>query len=204
MNEIYTISMLVSIAVFILVTHITPGPTNIILLSSVLNFGYKKSIPFMLGCIVSYPLMMILTGFGIGIFLIEYPNIMLGMKIVGVIYLCWMAWKIAQDNNSYESDDTIQLKPFKFVHAFIYTIFNPKAWVIYTTALSLFVTSSEYSFYQIGVIVVFILISMIITVYTWTFGGIILKKFIKNKKLIKRVNLSMSFLLIASIIPIII
>lgn len=52
MNEIYTLPLLISIATFILTTHITPGPTNIILLSSVLNFGYKKTLPFIIANII--------------------------------------------------------------------------------------------------------------------------------------------------------
>ena len=75
MTDIYTISMIITIAVFTLTTHITPGPTNIILLSSVLNFGYKRSLPFMLANIISYPIMMIFTGFGFAMILIQYPQL---------------------------------------------------------------------------------------------------------------------------------
>lgn len=127
---------------------------------------------------------------------------MLAMKIFGIIYLSWMAWRIATDNNTYDADDVLK-KPFSFLHAFIYTILNPKAWIVYTSILSIFVTSVEESIYQISIIVLFILISMIITVYIWALGGVILKKFIKNKKFIKSLNLSMAVLLLLSIVPII-
>lgn len=203
MNDIYTISMIISISIFILTTHISPGPTNIILLTSAVNFGYKRSIPFMFGCIISYPLMMILTGLGIGVFLIKYTLLMQILKIIGVVYLLWMAWKILNDNNSYNTEEK-QNKPFTFLQAFTYTILNPKAWVVYTTAISIFVTSQENSLLQISVIVFITLIAMIITVYTWLFGGIVLKKFLKNKQSIKRINITMAILLLASIIPILI
>ncbi len=202
MFELYSIPVLISMVAFILTTHITPGPTNIMLLSSALNFGYKKSIPFMIGCVISYPLMMILTGFGVSVFLIKYPTVMLVMKFFGIVYLSWMAWRIATDNSTYDSDNVIK-KPFSFIDAFIYTILNPKAWIVYTSILSIFVTSVEESMYQIGIIVLIILISMIITVYVWALGGVILKKFIKNKKFIKSLNLSMAILLIFSIVQMI-
>lgn len=204
MSDIYTISMIITISIFILTTHISPGPTNIILLSSVLNFGYKKSMPFMFGCIISYPLLMILTGLGIGIFLIKYPLLMDILKITGITYLCWMAWKILKDNNSYDINENKQTQPFTFLQAFTYTILNPKAWIVYTSAISIFVTSQENSIWQISIIVFITLIAMIITVYTWLFGGIILKRVIKNKKIIKRINIIMAILLLASIIPILI
>lgn len=204
MSDIYTISMIITISIFILTTHISPGPTNIILLSSVLNFGYKKSMPFMFGCIISYPLLMILTGLGIGIFLIKYPLLMDILKIIGITYLCLMAWKILKDNNSYDINENKQTQPFTFLQAFTYTILNPKAWIVYTSAISIFVTSQENSIWQISIIVFITLIAMIITVYTWLFGGIILKRVIKNKKIIKRINIIMAILLLASIIPILI
>ncbi|WP_228146259.1 LysE family translocator [Poseidonibacter lekithochrous] len=196
--------MIISISVFILTTHISPGPTNIILLSSVLNFGYKKSMPFMFGCIISYPLLMIFTGMGIGLFLIQYPSLMQILKVIGIIYLSWMAYKILKDNSSYDTNNNVQNKPFTFLQAFSYTILNPKAWVVYTSAVSIFVTSQEESFWQISIIVFITLIAMIITVYTWLFGGIVLKKFIKDEKFIKKINTVMAILLLASIVPIII
>lgn len=204
MNEIYTLSMIISITTFILATHITPGPTNIILLSSVLNFGYKKSFPYMFANIISYPLLMIFTGIGIGMFLIQNPNIMFALKIIGIGYLSWMAWKIFNDSSSYETNHYKQPKPFTFLQGLIYPWLNPKAWIIYTSTVSIFVTSSDKSSLQITFIVLIILIAMIITVYTWAVSGIVLKKLMKEKKFVKKLNKIMAILLIASIIPIII
>jgi threonine/homoserine/homoserine lactone efflux protein len=202
MSDIYTISMILSIATFVLTTHITPGPTNIILLSSVLNFGYKKSLPFMIANIISYPMMMVFTGLGIGMFLIQHPTIMSLLKVVGVTYLCWMAWKIANDTSSYETKNT-QNKPLTFWQGFVFPWINPKAWIVYSSTLSLFITSSEESFSQISVIVLFIFTAMIITTYAWSFGGIILKKLMKNEQFIKKLNLGMAILLVVSILPIV-
>lgn len=202
MNEIYTLPLLISIATFILTTHITPGPTNIILLSSVLNFGYKKTLPFMIANIISYPIMMSVTAFGFGIFLIQHPTFMLILKIIGIIYLCYMAWKIASNTSSYESEKDIKSKPFTFIQGLVYPFLNPKAWIVYTSIISIYVTSIDNSSFQIGIIVLFIFISMIITTYLWSFGGIALKKLLKNDKFLKKLNICMAILLLLSILPI--
>ncbi len=202
MNDIYTLSILISIATFILTTHITPGPTNIILLSSVLNFGYKKSLPFMLANIISYPVLMGFTALGIGMFLIEHPTLMSLLKTVGVIYLTYMAYKIATSTHSYNTSETQTNKPFTFWQGLIYPWLNPKAWIVYTSTISIYVSSSHNSLSQIGVIVFCIFIAMIITTYAWSFGGVLLKKLIKEESFIKRLNIAMASLLIASIIPI--
>lgn len=204
MNDIYTISMITSITVFILSTYISPGPTNVVLLSSVLTFGYKRSLSYMIGNIISYPLMMLLTGLGVGLFLIQHPMIMSILKVVGIIYLCYMAWKIASDTSELDSKDYTNNKPFTFWQAFIYPWLNPKAWVVNTSAISIFVTSVDQSFMQISIISIIVFITMIITVYTWAFGAMILKKFMKNKKFISIFNKSMALLLIVSVIPVII
>ena len=202
MNDIYNMSMIVSITSFILITHITPGPTNVILLSSVINYGYKKSFPFMFANIISYPLLMIFTAFGIGVFLIEHDNIMFILKAVGLLYLCYMAWKIFNDTSSFENNSSITTKPFSFWQGLIYPWINPKAWIVYSSIITVFVTSVEKSSQQISFIIFLIFISMIITVSIWSFGGILLKRFLKNKKVLKRVNQIMAILLVCSIIPI--
>lgn len=204
MNDIYTLSMIISIATFILATHITPGPTNIVLLSSVMTYGYKKSFPYMLANIISYPIMMILVGFGTGVYLIKYPLIMDILKVTGVIYLIWMAYKIATNNSISKIDTIAKTKPFTFLQSLIQPWLNPKAWIIYTSAVSLFVTSKDESYLQISIIVLLIFISMLITVYTWSVGGVILKRFFKEEKMIIRVNRIMAILLLGSIAPIII
>ncbi|KAB7884559.1 LysE family translocator [Poseidonibacter ostreae] len=204
MTDIYTISMIITIAVFTLTTHITPGPTNIILLSSVLNFGYKRSLPFMIGNIISYPIMMIFTGFGFGLLLTQHPTMMSILKVFGMAYLCFMAWKIFKDTHTYDTKKAVEKEPFTFWQSLIYPWLNPKAWIVYSSTISVFITSSENSFIQMSIIVFFIFISMVITVYAWAFGGVILKKFMKNEKFIKRINQTMAILLVASIIPILI
>ncbi len=203
MSDIYSISIFISIATFILTTHITPGPTNIILLSSVLNFGYKKSLPFMIANIISYPIMMGFTALGIGMFLIEHPTIMSLLKTTGILYLAYMAYKIATSNSSYNEKSTIKTKPFTFWQGLIYPWINPKAWIVYTSTISIYVTSSQKSLLQISIIIFSVFIAMIITTYTWSFGGVLLKKLISNKQFIKRLNLSIAVLLVASIVPII-
>ena len=202
MSDVYTLSILVSIAVFTLSTHITPGPTNIILLSSVLNFGYKKSLPFMLANIISYPMLMGFITLDIGMFLIQYPIAMSSLKFIGVIYLCYMAYKIATISQTYESKEDI--KPFTLWQGIVYPWLNPKAWIVYTSTISIYITSSDKSSLQLAIIVLFIFVSMIITTYAWTFGGVILKNTINDSKFIKKVNITLAILLLSSMIPIVV
>ena len=202
MYDVYTISILISIATFILTTHITPGPTNIILLSSVLNFGYKRSLPFMIANIISYPVLMSFTALGIGMFILKHPMIMLILKIVGIIYLCYMAWKIATSTSSYNTDNTIPNKPFTFLQGLIYPWLNPKAWVIAAGAISAYTNAQTSIYPQIFLIAFIFFLVAFPSVFIWLIFGNKLKKVLKNDSLQKKFNYSMAFLLMLSVLPI--
>lgn len=204
MSEIYTFTAIISLATFILTTHITPGPTNVILLSSVITFGYKKTLPFMIANVISYMTMVIFVGLGVGIFLMEYQTIANILKVVGLVYICWMAYKIANATSAPDSKDLVQSKPFTFWQSFIYPWLNPKAWIVYSSMISIFVTSSQKSFEQMSVIVLFIFIALLINTYLWAMGGVVLKRFLKDIKTLKRFNQGMAILLVVSILPILI
>lgn len=202
MSDVYTFSVMLSLATFVFSTYVTPGPTNIIMLSSVLNFGYRKNIPFMLANIVSYPIMMLVVGLGLGLFLTQYDTAMSVLKVAGVSYICFMAYKIAKDSTVYDSDAK-ETKPFGFWQGFVYPWLNPKAWIVNTSMISIFVTSAEKSSQQIGVIVFFVLLATILSVFLWSFGGLMLKRFMTSKLFIQRLNRAMAFLLVASVVPIV-
>ena len=117
MEEFYTVAMIISIATFTLSTVTSPGPNNIMLLSSGLTFGYKKTIPHMTGIIIGFPLMVVLVGLGLGVVFERFPLILSVLKIVGILYLFWMAYKIANNSSSYDVQTSEDSKPFTFLQA---------------------------------------------------------------------------------------
>lgn len=203
MEEFYTVAMIISIATFTISTVTTPGPNNIMLLSSGLTFGYKKTIPHMSGIIVGFPFMVVLVGLGMGVIFEKFPIILSVLKIVGILYLFWMAYKIANNTSSYEVEEGKKSEPFTFFQAAIFQWVNPKAWIMAITAISIFVTANESSYLQVFTIAFIYFLSSIISTNSWAFGGVVLKKFIKNESSVKKLNIIMAVLLVASVLPII-
>lgn len=203
MEEFYTVAMIISIATFTISTVTTPGPNNIMLLSSGLTFGYKKTIPHMSGIIVGFPFMVVLVGLGMGVIFEKFPVILSILKIVGILYLFWMAFKIANNTSAYEVNKGQKSEPFTFFQAAIFQWVNPKAWIMAITAISIFVTANENSYLQVITIAFIYFLSSIISANSWAFGGVVLKKFIKNESSVKKLNIIMAILLIASVLPII-
>jgi len=204
MEEFYTVTMLISIGTFTLSTVMTPGPNNIMLLSSGLTFGYKRTIPHSLGVMFGFSFMVVLVGLGMGVLFEKFPFIFTVLKIVGIIYLFWMAWKIASNDGSYEVEEGNGgngKSPFTFLQAAAFQWVNPKAWIMAVTSISVFVTSNEDSFFQVLTIAFIYLLSGVISTNSWALGGVILKKIIKDKKSVKIFNITMAILLIASVVP---
>ncbi len=203
MQEFYTIAMILSIATFTLSTSISPGPNNIMLLSSGLTFGYKRTIPHMAGVFLGFPLMVLIVGLGMGALFEKFPIVLTILKGVGILYLFWMAYKIANNSSSYDVEENTESKPFSFMQAAMFQWVNPKAWIMAITSISIFVTSNENGLFQIIIISLIYFLSGCVSCNTWAFGGTVLKKFIKSEKSVQRLNIAMAILLVASVIPII-
>jgi len=201
MFEIYTFTFVLSIVSFTLATVLTPGPNNIMMLSSGLNFGYKRTLPHMMGVAFGFAFMVVCVGMGINIIFEAYPFVYDIMKVVGFIYILWMAWQIA--NSSVDIKEDKNNKPFTFIQIVLFQWINPKAWIMAITAISSFTVANHDMFTQVLVIAFIYLLSGFISTNTWTLGGVFLKKLLKNKKAVKIFNISMALLLVASIVPVI-
>lgn len=201
MQEFYTLTMLLSIATFTITSAITPGPNNIMLLSSGLTFGYKRSIPHMSGIIVGFPLMVMLIGLGMGYIFEKFPSLLMLLKYVGAAYLIWMAYKIANNHSAYEVDESKQSQPFTFLQGAMFQWVNPKAWIMAMTAMSIFITNDENNILQVFIISTIFFLSAILSSSSWTVGGVFLKKFIKDAKAVRILNTILALLLLSSILP---
>lgn len=201
MEEFYSLTMIVSIGVFTLSTAISPGPNNIMLLSSGLTFGFRKTVPHILGIIIGFPFMVFLVGIGLGSIFEKFPIILSVLKVVGIIYLFSMAYKIANNRSSIEVQK--KSRPFTFLQSASFQWVNPKAWIMGITAISVFVTSQEDSLTQVLIISLIYMISGVFSSSTWAVGGVVLNRFITNKKMVGKLNIVMAILIISSVIPII-
>lgn len=202
MNESYALTLLLSISTFALSTTLTPGPNNVMLLSSGLTFGYKRTIPHIIGIVVGFPFMILLVGLGLGIIFEKFPYILKILKIVGMLYLFWMAFKIANNHSTFDIKEDKDSKPFNFLQAASFQWVNPKAWVMSMTAISIFVTSKEEPIEQVIIISAIFMISAIFSCNLWTLGGLALKTIIKEDSSVIWFNRIMAILLVASVIPV--
>lgn len=193
--------LLFALLVFAGSTTITPGPNNIMMLASGVNFGVRKSLPHYLGICFGFPIMVMLVGCGLGFVFAQYPLIHQVINVIGIGYLLYLAWCIA--DSAPQALDAKHAKPFSFWQAFAFQWVNPKAWIMATGAVAAYTTAGDSVYAQVLLIAgVFFLVSFP-CIGAWLCFGVGLKRFLKDPLHHKVFNITMAFLLLASVVPIV-
>jgi len=174
----------------------TPGPNNAVASYSGFNFGIKKTIPLIMGVWLGYTVLVILINFVLISTFIKYPLIQEVIRILGTLFLLYLAYKISFSETSKEGK---KINPVKFIDTFTFQFLNPKGVMAAITLISKFVLENDYLNSSLTVIVVCSLTALT-SITAWAFLGKFLRNFATNNNFIKRFNYAMSLLLIVCII----
>jgi len=174
----------------------TPGPNNAVASYSAFNFGFKKTIPLIMGVGLGYTILVILINFVLISIFKTYPIIQEIIRILGTVFLVYLAYKIATSNTSSDEKKT---NPVTFYDTFVFQFINPKGVMAATTLISKFVDQDNYISTSVMVIIVCSLTAFS-SITAWTLLGKFLRKFATNNSFIKRFNYVMSVLILVCII----
>ena len=190
-------SQLIPLILFGIAAGFSPGPNNIVTSHSAYNFGIKKTIPTMLGVVSGWTLLSILLLLGSGVVFTKFEYLQIVIKILGSIYLFYLAYKISFTVT--KSGKKVS-KPVMFINTFFFQFVNPKSIIAGSTAVSLFVDVQN-SYFRDSIIFVIIMFLLAIgSQITWCFMGSYLRKFATSEKFMSNFNYTMSFLLIVCVI----
>lgn len=131
---------LTALALYAFVMSITPGPNNLMLTTSGLVFGLKRTWPHLLGIPVGVALQLAAVGAGLGAVFAVEPAIQVALKLAGTVYLTWLAYKLWRAAEMREADIA---KPITFLQAAAFQFANPKAWLIAVTVIAAFVAPGD-------------------------------------------------------------
>ncbi|MBB5210705.1 LysE family translocator [Microbulbifer hydrolyticus] len=190
--------ILLSIALFVFSTSITPGPNNLMIMASGLNHGVGRSLPHLLGICVGFPAMILAIGFGMGALFRQFPFLHEVVRWAGITYLLYLAWKIARTRQVGAAG---RAHPFSFLQAVAFQWVNPKGWIMAVGALAAFTTPDGETWMEAGrIALAFILIGgPCITI--WMMFGVGLKRLLTQPVHLRIFNVTMGLLLAASVIP---
>lgn len=189
-----------SVVIFAISASITPGPNTIMAMVSGLNFGTVKSLPLLFGISVGFSIMLFVVGMGFGEVFMLYPKITIYMKIAGIIYLLYLAYLIANSGDIKQGEN--HSKPLGFRKGLLFQWVNGKAWVVCISAVSAFTTPGElYLSQTLTLTSAFLLVGPPCVAF-WVCSGAFLKQYLNDSKYVKRFNVGMALLLVASVIPV--
>ncbi|MHA6267408.1 LysE family translocator [Aliiroseovarius sp. CAU 1755] len=194
-----SIELLSAFVAFAFVSSITPGPNNLMLMASGANFGFRRSIPHMLGIGIGFTFMIVLVGVGLMTLFDLYPVSYTILKTGSVVYLLWLAWKIA--NAAQPGTGKAGGTPMTFLQAAAFQWVNPKAWAMALTAISVYAPTRGIS----AVILVALIFGIVNlpSVSVWTMLGQKIRVILTNPVRLRTFNVTMALLLVATLFPVI-
>lgn len=193
-----TVATLLALVSYAFASSITPGPNNMMLFSSGVNFGFYRSIPHMLGISVGFFVLLVAVGLGLGALLMTFPSMFVVLKFAGGAYLLFIAWKIA--NTHTLSDVKTNAKPMTFLGAAAFQWVNPKAWIMAITSM---VTYTNPDAFYASVLVVGLVFAVVNcpSIACWAGFGSALRGWLAVPPRLKWFNITMAILLVLSLWP---
>ena len=187
-----------ALVLFAFTTSITPGPNNMMLFASGVNFGFTRTVPHMLGIGAGFLSLLIAVGLGLGALLQTLPAVYTALKFAGGAYLVWIAWKIGTSRSL--SDGKAGAGPMTFLGAAAFQWVNPKAWVMAVTAMATY-TDPDYYLRTVLLVGIAFAAVNVPSVSTWAGFGSALREWLSVPARLKWFNITMAVLLVASLWP---
>lgn len=193
-----------TLVVFAVTSFFTPGPNNVMLLTSGVNHGFRRTVPHMAGVTIGYAVMTVLVAVGLGSLFHAHPRIHDVVEVVGVAYLLYLAHRIATapvDHGIDAGGAATAAKPFSFLQGAAFQWVNAKGWVMVVSVVSIWVPEGEGAVFWIALIFVVFLLTGLGSTVTWTALGAGIARFMRAPWRLRAFNLTMAGLLVASLWP---
>ena len=195
-----TPELIAGLSLFALATSLTPGPNNMMLLASGANFGFRRSVPHLLGVALGFVVLVVVVGLGLGAIFTAWPALHAALQVLGGLYLLYLAWKIGA-SYGIGGGGTGPARPLTFLQAAAFQWVNPKGWAM---ALGATATYAPREHYVANILVVGLVFGCINlpSVGCWTTLGTVMRRFLDRPGVLRAFNLTMAALLVASLYPV--
>ncbi len=203
-----------SLFLYMMASSLSPGPNNMMLMASGANFGFRRTLPHILGIMFGFAILLLSVGFGLLKIFDAYPLLYDILKYTGIVYLLYLAYKIATTTTNLEKTSPQQTKkniktsksgarPLRFFQAAAFQFINPKGVMM---AIGFFATYlPPHYIWQVVIFVIFI--DALVTVLhcsLWVVMGASLSRFLRHGQRQKYFNWAMAILLVSSLVPVLI
>ena len=165
--------------VFSVAIQFTPGPNNIMLAYSGMNFGIRAGLPHLLGVATGVPVLMLAVGLSVEQIIEYLPDFQRYLLLASVGLLLWLSWKIATTPPPESVDNNA--RPIRFLEAFLFQIINPKGWTMILSSIGLFITATDES--RTSQLALLVSMNIMLTAFsatTWLLGGIVIRRLLRS------------------------
>ncbi len=193
-----TYALLTALLAFCIVSTVTPGPNNMMLMASGANFGYRRTVPHMLGISIGVAVLVLGVGAGLMALFDLWPLSYTLLKFAAVLYMLWLAWKIA--HAAAPDGASAGGKPLTFLQGAGFQWVNPKAWSMALTAITVY--APDRTLASVALVgAAFALVSVPL-ISLWVVAGQQLKRWLTSPARLRGFNWTMALLLVASLYPV--
>lgn len=200
-----TVDILTALIAFSFVSSITPGPNNLMLLASGTNFGFRRTLPHMSGVTIGFTVMVTLVGVGLMQLFDRFPISYQVLKVVSVLYLIYLSWKIATaaapDVGKSGDQSSAAAKPFSFIQAALFQWVNPKAWAMSLTAITAYTPDTHPLPSVLLVALIFGAVNLP-SITAWVLLGTQIRRHLSDPLKLRIFNVVAALLLLSSLYPI--
>ena len=184
---------------FVSIVSMTPGPNNLLLAASGANYGFFRTLPHMCGVIVGFAIMVVASGFGLGMILNEFPQVILPLKIMSVSFLLYLSWRVATGGAHVVEGKS---QPLTFLPAVLFQTINPKGISFLLSIMGAQVSDAQPLFPQLIPLFILLPAFTVLSAVTWTMFGTAIGKLMQSQGAFRVFNLIMASLLVACVVPI--
>ena len=192
--------LLLAFVMFAFVMSFTPGPNNVMLLSSGVTYGFRRTVPHIMGVTFGFAFMVAAVGFGLAAVFISYPVLETILKYLGAAYLIYLAVAIAM-SGPVKAEEGGERRPMTFWGAAIFQWVNAKGWVMVIGTITAYAAIASFPFNIMIQTVISFLMGIGSTI-TWTLFGTALRPVLNSERAVRAFNIVMAILLLASLYPV--
>ncbi len=194
---ICTMASLLPFLLFAFVASITPGPTNILVLSHSSRQGLLATLPIIFGACAAAALIVLVVGLGAGETLLRFPRVQQAMAWGGVLWLSWLAWQIFRSAPPSLNPTEQQEQGLSVLGAATLQLVNPKVWMMAMAVVSVFVGGGDNTLQLLVLSLAFLLVSLP-CMTLWALLGVGSRRLIGSPQAFRRMNAVLASLLLLS------
>lgn len=194
-------TLLVSLTGFAIISAITPGPNNLMLMSSGALFGWQRSLPHLGGVLLGFAILIMSAVFGLGSVVSKWPWLLMTVRVLGASWLAWMSLRyflaalrgpaVAANMSAAPIS-----RPFRFHEGVLFQWVNPKALILGISAAGAYIAIAESVVQRAIIIAGVFFLAGLVSSSLWMIAGDALNRYMSSGKSAKYLNFAMGILIL--------